>query len=124
MWAPEFYLLEGEDGLHWYFYYSAGTSGTLDNQRSHVLESARTDPMGPYTYKARIFDPANDGWAIDGSIMQMNDQLYFLFSSWTGDYQMLYIAPMSNPWTISGPRVLLTQSEFDWEKSGLNVTEG
>ncbi|MEP7292734.1 MAG: family 43 glycosylhydrolase, partial [Chloroflexota bacterium] len=37
MWAPEFHLLEGEDGLHWYFYYTAGTSGTLDNQHSHVL---------------------------------------------------------------------------------------
>jgi len=41
MWAPEFYLLDGPNGLRWYFYYSAGTSGTLDNQRTHVLESAR-----------------------------------------------------------------------------------
>jgi GH43 family beta-xylosidase len=25
MWAPEFHLLEGPDGKHWYYYYSAGT---------------------------------------------------------------------------------------------------
>lgn len=120
MWAPEFRLFDG----HWYFYYSAGTQNTLDNQRSYVLESAGTDPMGPYTYKARIFDPANDVWSIDGSVMQLNDKLYFLFSSWTGSYQSLYIAPMSNPWTLSGSRVLLTQSQFEWEKSGMFVTEG
>ena len=123
MWAPEFHLLDGPEGKRWYFYYSAGPTGK-DEQRTHVLESTGNDPMGPYTYKARIFDPSNDGWAIDGSILQMDGKLYFLFSSWTGDYQKLYIAPMSNPWTISGSRVLLAQSAYDWERSGGNVTEG
>lgn len=52
--APEFYLLDGSDGKRWYYYYSAGTSGTLDNQRTHVLESVGTDPMGPYEYKGRF----------------------------------------------------------------------
>lgn len=124
LWAPEFHLLDGPDGKRWYFYYSAGTNGSTDNQHTHVLESAGTDPMGPYTYKARIFDPTNDGWAIDGSILQLKDKLYFLFSSWVGDYQELFIAPMSNPWTISGSRILLTQSQYNWEKSQRNVTEG
>ena len=125
MWAPEFYLLEGEDGeLHWYFYYSAGTSGTLDNQRTHVLESEGTDPMGPYTYKARIFDPVNDVWAIDGSILQIEDDLYFLFSSWQGPNQNMFIAPMSNPWTLSGSRVLIATPQYDWERVSLNVNEG
>lgn len=124
MWAPEFYLLDGPNGPRWYFYYTSGTSGTLDNQRTHVLESAGTDPMGPYTYKARVFDPANDVWAIDGSVMTLDDQLYFLFSSWVGPLQSLFIAPMSDPWTISGPRVLMSQPEFDWELMGGNVNEG
>jgi len=124
MWAPEFYLLEGEDGnLHWYYYYSAGTSGTLDNQRTHVIESEGTDPMGPYHYKGRIFDPVNDVWMIDGSILELEDELYFLFSSWVGAYQSVFIAPMSNPWTISGARVLLSQPTYDWEQSGANVNE-
>ncbi len=124
MWAPEFHLLDGPDGRRWYYYYTAGTQGTLDNQRSHVLESAGTDPMGPYTYKARIFDPQNDVWSIDGSILQLNGSLYFLFSSWTGPNQSLYIAPMSNPWTIGGPRVPISHSDYDWEKVGMNVNEG
>lgn len=123
-WAPEFYLLDGPNGPRWYFYYTAGTSGTLDNQNMHVLESAGTDPMGPYTYKARLFDPSNDVWSIDGSVMQLNGEMYFLFSSWVGPNQSLFIAPMSDPWTISGRRVLISQPEYDWEKSGLNVNEG
>ena len=123
MWAPEFHLLDGPNGPRWYYYYSAGTSGTLDNQRTHVLESEGTDPMGPYQYVGRIFDSANDVWAIDGSILQIADNLYFLFSSWDGPNQNLFIAPMSNPWTISGPRVLLAQPEYAWEQSGANVNE-
>ena len=71
MWAPEFDLLDGPDGLRWYFYYTAGTAGTYDNQRSYVLESAGTDPMGPYTFKGQLDDPQNDVWSIDGSVMQL-----------------------------------------------------
>lgn len=124
MWAPEFHLLDGPNGPRWYYYYSAGTSDTLDNQRTYVLESEGADPMGPYTYKARVFDAANDVWAIDGSVLKLDGNLYFLFSSWVGPNQSLFIAPMSDPWTISGPRVLLAAPEYDWEKSGANVTEG
>jgi GH43 family beta-xylosidase len=124
MWAPEFHLLDGPDGLRWYYYYTAGTQGTFDNQHTHVLESEGTDPMGPYSYKGRVYDPQHDTWAIDGSVLQLNDALYFIFSSWVGEYQSLFIAPMSNPWTISGQRVLISQSDYDWEKVGLNVNEG
>jgi GH43 family beta-xylosidase len=124
MWAPEFRLLDGPNGLRWYFYYSAGTADTLDNQHSHVLESAGTDPMGPYTYKGRLFDPMNDGWSIDGGILQLDDSLYFLFSAFQNNLQSLYIAPMSDPWTISGERVLISEPEYDWEMSGAPVNEG
>jgi GH43 family beta-xylosidase len=125
VWAPEFHLLEGPNGPRWYVYYSAGTDGTLDNQRMHVLESSGTDPLGPYTYKARIFDPKNDGWAIDGSILKMPDaKLYYMFSSWEGDNQNMFIAPMSDPWTISGSRVRISTPTYDWEKSVGNVNEG
>lgn len=124
VWAPEFHLLDGPNGPRWYFYYSAGTSNTLDNQRTHVLESADTDPMGPYTYKARIFDAGTDVWAIDGSILLLNEKMYFLFSSWVDEEQSLFIAPMSDPWTISGPRVMISRPELEWERRRLNVNEG
>ncbi len=124
MWAPEFRLLDGPDGKHWYFYYTAGTAGSFDNQHSHVLESAGTDPMGPYTYKGRLFDPTNDVWSIDGGVLQLNDKLYFLFSAWIGNLQSIFIAPMSNPWTISGPRAVLSKPTLPWEQGGTPVNEG
>ena len=123
MWAPEFDLLNGPDGLRWYFYYTAGTSGTFDNQRSYVLESAGTDPLGPYTFKGKLYDPQNDVWSIDGTVMTLNDKLYFVSSTWVGSYQALFIAPMSNPWTI-GSRVAISEPEFDWETAGGLVNEG
>ena len=72
--------------------------------------------MGPYTYKGRVFDPTNDGWSIDGSILQLNNKLYFLFSAWIGSLQSIFIAPMSNPWTISGSRAVLSKPTYAWEK--------
>ncbi len=124
LWAPEFHLLDGPNGRRWYFYYSAGTEGTLDNQHTHVLESESTDPLGPYHYKTRIFDATNDTWAIDGSILTLGNNLYFLFSSWEGAFQKLFIAPMSDPWTISGPRVQISKPTYPWETQGGNTNEG
>ncbi|MGO4417356.1 family 43 glycosylhydrolase, partial [Streptomyces sp. MCAF7] len=69
-WAPELHFFDGK----WYLYYSAGNRGTAccDSQRTHVLESAGADPMGPYTYKNKLAG-ANlgpDGWLIDASVLR------------------------------------------------------
>jgi GH43 family beta-xylosidase len=122
-WAPEFHLLDGPNGPRWYFYYSGGPWNCCDGQRMHVLESEGTDPMGPYTYKARLHDSI-DGWAIDHSVLQMNGSLYLLFSAWLGENQNIYIATMSDPWTISGKRVLLSTPEYEWEIQDGRVNEG
>ncbi len=123
MWAPEFRLLDGPDGLRWYFYYTAGTAGTYDNQRSYVLESASSDPLGPYSFKGQLHDPQG-GWSIDGSVLQLDGSLYFLFSAFTSGLQSIFIAPMSDPWTISGERVLLSRPDYVWERAGAPVNEG
>jgi GH43 family beta-xylosidase len=123
-WAPEFRLLDGPHGPHWYFYYTSGQPfGNYANQRIHVLESEGTDPLGPYTYIGRLIEPSGDRWLIDGSVLELNDALYFLFSAF-GPLQSVYIAPMSDPWTLSGDGVLITAPEFPWEVSGGAVNEG
>ncbi len=123
MWAFEFHLIDSENGPRWYFHYTAGVAENYDGQRMHVLESEGTDPMGPYHYKGQLEDSIG-GWAIDGSYMTLNNNLYFLFSAWDGAYQKLYIAPMSNPWTISGNRVEISTPEYPWETQLNNVNEG
>ncbi|MFJ8750928.1 family 43 glycosylhydrolase [Streptomyces sp. NPDC102441] len=127
VWAPEFHLLNGPNGPRWYIYYSAG-DGSMETQRVHVLESSGTDPLGPYTYKGMVFG-SEDWWGIDGSVVNINNQLYLLWSGvstpkWAGSDPQIYIARMSNPWTVSGSRTAISTPTYDWEKSGVPMNEG
>jgi GH43 family beta-xylosidase len=129
-WAPEFHLLKGPNGLRWYGYFSGGPQNCCNDQRMHVIESAGTDPMGPYTYKGQLKDTLG-GWAIDTSVLQLNGSLYLLFSAFEGsdisaitNNQNIYIAPMSDPWTVAGKRVLLSSPTYGWERQDGNVNEG
>ena len=118
LWAPELYFLDGK----WYLYYSAGPNGTnLGLQRTWVLENSNADPtVGPWTDKGRIFNPTEDYWAIDGTVLEQNGNRYFLWSDHNGidGVQRIYISQMSNPWTLTGPRVELSRPQFSWENVG------
>lgn len=127
VWAPEMHFLNGPNGGRWYIYYTAGNRDNFDGQRTFVLESSGTDPLGPYTPKGRLFDPQNDNYAIDGTVFEQNGQLYFLWSG--GDSPTpsspanIYIAPLSNPWTLGGKRVRIATPQYDWEKVGTAINE-
>lgn len=127
IWAPEIHFIDGK----WYIYFAA-SGGDMEKQRMYVLESATSDPFSDYAYPqgtnlGKITTPS-DKWAIDGTILEMDDDYYFAWSGWEGDVnvrQDIYIAPMANPWTISGERVELSRPEYDWEKIGEpHVNEG
>jgi GH43 family beta-xylosidase len=117
MWAPEFHLLNGR----WYLYYVAGQNVPDFNptQRLHVLESAGTDPMGPYSFKADL----GNTWELDPSILQHNGRLYLMGSAMDGT-QSLTITPMSNPYTLSGARRTISQPTLAWERQTHPVNEG
>ncbi|WP_117210379.1 family 43 glycosylhydrolase [Allorhizocola rhizosphaerae] len=124
LWAPEMHLLRGK----WYIYYTAtDSSHAVANHRMYVLESAGTDPLGPYSFKGALAAAA-DHYSIDGTVLSMPDgRLYAIWSGWqpgTTGPQNLYIAPMSNPWTTSGPRVLLSRPQYAWESDHAAVNEG
>ena len=115
IWAPEIQYLRGK----WYIYFAAD-NGDNENHRMYALEGDSDDPMGTFTFKGQIKDDSNK-WAIDGLVMEHKEKLYFVWSGWEGDVnvaQNTYIAPMSDPLTISGPRVLLSEPDLDWEKAG------
>ncbi|MER6180200.1 family 43 glycosylhydrolase [Streptomyces sp. NPDC001652] len=126
IWAPELHFLDG----HWYLYYSAGQSGVAccDSQRTHVLESSGTDPMGTYTYKGSLTGSnlTPGGWLIDASVLKANDRLYLVGSGFiNGSTQSLVIAPMSNPYTLaSNTFTVISSPTLDWERSGSPVNEG
>lgn len=121
LWAPELHYLDGR----WYVYVAA-SDGDNVNHRMYVIESTSEDPQGDYTFKGKIA-PETDRWAIDGTVLELDGRRYFVWSGWEGfedGRQDLYIAPMSNPWTITGERTRIATPVYDWEKHGLPINEG
>lgn len=122
VWAPELHYIQSK----WYIYVAAD-NGENSDHRMYVLEGTSQDPQKPFILKGKLAAP-EDRWAIDGTILEMPDgKLYFIWSGWKGAEnvaQDLYIAPMSNPWTISGNRVRISHPEYHWEKHGLPINEG
>ncbi len=123
LWAPELHRLDGK----WYMYYTAG-SGPDSTQRLWVLENSSPDPtVGNWVDKGRVYTASFDRWAIDGTVLDYQGSRYFL---WSGrpdlsvQNQNIYIAKMSNPWTLEGSVVLLSKPELAWEKQGGPVNEG
>lgn len=123
IWAPELHYINGA----WYIYY-AKDDGDNVNHRMYVMENTSADPtQGTWQYKGQITDPTNK-WAIDGTVLQTGGQLYFIWSGWEGDTnvrQNLYIARMSNPWTIDSNRVEIARPTHSWETNhSPHVNEG
>ncbi|HMJ66863.1 MAG TPA: glycoside hydrolase family 43 protein, partial [Candidatus Binatia bacterium] len=120
LWAPELHLINGK----WFIYYAAD-DGDNRNHRMWVLESETSNPQGAYRCRG---DLNTSGWAIDGTILAPQDgRLFFLWSGWPSSRngrQNIYIAPMSDPVTIGGPRVMIAKPEQDWERVGMPICEG
>ncbi|ESK84267.1 glycosyl family [Moniliophthora roreri MCA 2997] len=122
MWAPEIHWQSKEGS--WYIYYTAGTSGTFDNQRLHVLKgSSNTIWDSTWSYAGRITIPNRDAWAIDATILVHGGSRYLVYSSWDGDNQCLWISKMNSPTTI-GNSVKISTPTLPWERVGRNVNEG
>jgi len=126
VWAPEIHFLQGR----WYIYFAAD-DGDNRNHRMYVLESKSDDALGEYVFKGSL-GTEDDHWAIDGTVLETDEgELVFIWSGWPGDEdvtQELYMAPMSNPWTVTGERIQLSKPEHDWEchtfPGGPTVNEG
>ncbi|WP_460431929.1 BspA family leucine-rich repeat surface protein, partial [Arachidicoccus ginsenosidivorans] len=122
IWAPELHKINGK----WYVYFAAD-DGDNANHRMYVIENPDSDPTSKnWTLKGQVGD-ATDNWAIDGTIMELSGQLYMLWSGWTSTsehLQSIYIAKLSDPWTVSGNRVLISTPQYAWEKHGLSLNEG
>ncbi|MBQ7826763.1 MAG: glycoside hydrolase family 43 protein [Clostridia bacterium] len=125
VWAPELHYIDGE----WYIYV-AMCEGTTDNaaHRMYCLKGTSQDPTDPFVLVGKVTDPT-DKWAIDGTVFRYDGELYTVWSGWPGDtdgQQNLYIAHMSNPWTIDSERVLISSPTKSYERYDTNpsVNEG
>ncbi|NGY65239.1 family 43 glycosylhydrolase [Lentzea sp. NEAU-D13] len=121
MWAPHLEQINNR----WYIYYSVAPRAGYGSRRTHVLESAANDPMGPYTYRGVLNLMPNDGWAIDGAVLKLNGALYFHYSAFHADkLQSIYIAPMSSPTSVSAYGTRISAPTLAWERQGQPVNEG
>ena len=135
IWAPELHFFDGK----WYIYYAAAKKkgAPFIYQRSGVLESVSDNPFGPYVDHGMLYTgdnikgPSSVKWAIDLTPMELNGQLYAIWSGWEENAetdrtkQHLYIAAMSSPKTISSNRVKISSPEENWETGGvLDLNEG
>jgi GH43 family beta-xylosidase len=116
IWAPEVHFLQGR----WYIYFAAD-GGMNESHRLYVLENKNLDPMqGEWDLKGKLADET-DRWAIDPSVFEVAGKDYLIWSGWQEEenvVQNIYIALLKNPWTIAGPRVLLSSPQYPWEKVG------
>lgn len=113
IWAPEFHLITNR----WYMYYTATSKdGNDDHHRMYVLESDGKDPVGPYHFKGRLFDPASDHYAIDGTVFKNpgDGSWYFIWAARPG--HVLTIARLANPWTLGSHGVVIPASGFGCEE--------
>lgn len=122
LWAPELHYIEER----WYIYYTANDGGGDDTRRVCVLQLEGDDPMsGEWKFKGAV----NTEYAgLDGTVLPHKGELYFFYSGYGHfpDYgSAIYAARMSNPWTLTGPNVLITAPTEPWEKQGgMAINEG
>ena len=123
IWAPEIHFINGK----WYVYFAAGRADDVWKIRMYVLESSSANPLsGGWTEKGQIATPM-DSFALDATTFTVNGTRYL---SWAqkdpaiATNSNVYIARLSNPWTLAGTPVRLTVPTYAWETAGYKVNEG
>ncbi len=120
LWAPELHRLDGR----WFIYYAAD-DGRNRNHRLWALEAVGDDPAGPY--RSSRHHPDRRLVHRRHGAAWLGRERFLLWSGWEGAVkgaQNLYIAPLADPVTLAGPRVLLTQPTEPWEQRGSSICEG
>lgn len=116
VWSPSMFLLDYQGKSFWFIYFTASADNTNAGHRIYVLQSSGTDPLGPYTFKGQL-GGTDQSAAIDPSLLHLNGKSYLMYVQEDGA-NAVYIAPMSDPLTISGQPQLLISPDQPWERGG------
>lgn len=109
VWAPE---IIRRDNIT-YIYFSAGED---NNHHMYYIEAGQ--PMSDYSQETKL-DLPEDKWAIDGTLVAFESDLYFVWSGWEstgGGDQSLYICRMDSPTQAVGERHIISQPREIWER--------
>ncbi|MED4229108.1 family 43 glycosylhydrolase [Neobacillus cucumis] len=125
IWAPELHYIDGK----WYIYFAAGAAENIWDIHPYVLECGDENPLtGTWTEKGMIHAPAGSkaftNFSLDSTTFENNGKRYLAWAQKDGGNSNLYIAEMSNPWTITGDPVMISTPDYAWERQGYWVNEG
>ncbi|WP_078544000.1 glycoside hydrolase family 43 protein [Litchfieldia alkalitelluris] len=123
IWAPEIHYLDGK----WYIYFAAAREDAIFDHRMYVIENDSENPLeGSWVEKGQVKTDW-ESFSLDATVFEHKGQRYYVWAQRDPEIvgnSNLYIAKMTNPWTIEGPQVLITKPEYDWETIGFLVNEG
>jgi GH43 family beta-xylosidase len=124
IWAPEIHYIDGK----WYMYFAAGAVNDVWAIRMYVLEGTGANPLtATWTEKGQI-RTSWETFALDASTFVANNVRYLIWAQaepGISTNSNVYIARMSNPWTITGTPVRIAQPTLSWEQQGgVKVNEG
>ncbi|WP_054023088.1 family 43 glycosylhydrolase [Bacillus sp. FJAT-28004] len=123
IWAPELHFIAGK----WYVYFAAAMEEAPFRHRMYVIENDSDNPLeGNWTEKGQIVTDW-DSFSLDATSFLHNGEQYLVWAQQDPAIQgntNLYIASMSNPWTLKSKQVMITKPELDWEVIGFMVNEG
>lgn len=123
IWAPELHHVDGR----WYLHFAAGQAEDIWRIRMYVLENDGANPMsGNWTEKGQVATP-QDSFSLDATTFTQGTDRYLCWAQNDPELSSgtsLYLAAMSNPWTITGEPVRISKPTHAWETIGHNVNEG
>jgi GH43 family beta-xylosidase len=123
IWAPEIHRVDGK----WYIYFAAGRAEDVWRIRMYVLENSSPDPFsGQWVERGQIRTP-RDSFSLDATTFEHNGKRYLCWAQSNPDLgsgTQLYLAEMTNPWTIAGTPVMIAAPTHAWETVGHRVNEG
>lgn len=126
IWAPEIHYIDGK----WYIYFAAGGSDEYETAWEicmYVLENDAESPLEPTWVEKGQIRTNWDSFSLDATTFEHRGVRYLVWAQYdleTPASSNLYIAEMSDPWTVRGEQVLLAKPEYAWEIIGHRVNEG
>lgn len=111
IWAPELHYLNGQ----WVVYFAANRS--KETHRMYALTNSSKDPYKG-EWQLTLVKGMDDKFAIDGTVLTVKKQHYFIWSGWPGYEnvtQNLYISPMISPTEVQKQKIEVSHPEYEWE---------
>jgi GH43 family beta-xylosidase len=123
IWAPELHYVDGK----WYIYFAAGRVDEPFAIRMYALEGTGDNPLTATWVEKGEIKTKWDSFSLDATSFEHEGVRYLVWAQHDPEIPgntNLYIAEMSDPWTIVQPQVMISTPEFEWERRRFLVNEG